>query len=656
MDEKIEQELRRELLKRARDDDRRLADARAAIADEIAKETGEPVAPLSTQEEEEQARTGNEDTSRLEWKNSEQRAQVLDKAFPAFHRRLLSMLGQSQVASAAERGHVHRLPLSAHQLARAAEQTPEFKALVDELFGIGRDVGWKSDEEPADAAERLSDLIRRSGYYHAVLSDEWRKHELDPPIDDQRIDDQRLAELLHIMSALRPEKYWERITDRLPRWRRVFRHLRLLRGCHFPKDRFDIAGYSIVRLSDQELQKLGPPLGPVGDFYSDESLSAPDFREKESDVWFLERAELRECGHLTQYVECEERASSPDASAGYRLRNSSPQTETKDSALNSDVSVGYNIRPLYGPKELNPIWETREFEISSGVRETAPVDPRQNADFAYPANIAQDLRPILMLTLFRDGFFDLPAYLISETGWRIVWLTRDHTGEQPGGYQVAPRDWADFEEFARLCEAAFRQVFPEWRFLARALWYYLRATFAKGAILQVDEVDNWWDIELAAGRFGREFIQDQVSDMLRRSTEPVAEEVLLHYVFCLEVLLTGDAKEEGIKGRVARSASVLAGRSRKETEDFKEIATDAYELRNDLVHGNELRRLNLIRLLPRLRQLCRHVLAVTLSLALEHPGPEELKKTFEELATSEGLRPKHARSRDRVLSMISWPA
>jgi len=658
MPDKIEEELRGRILDRAREEDRRAT----AVAPEVARlyaEIGLEIEERPSREAQERAKNEAEDAARVEWKNSEHRGRVLEHSFPAFHQRVLEMLPAAETVSDPERERIHQLPLSVQQLARAAEQTSEFTALVADLFGIGRDTGWTFDGDASEAAEHLGHLIRRSGYYHAMLSGEWREYE-----QRSRSANPELEELLYLASALPPEKYWERMVDRVPRWRRVFTHFRLLRGCRFPRDRFKIAGYSVVRMSKDEVWNLGPLPMPVDDFYPDERFSLSEFLEprtngdrikrqipgsaayyfevvpgkEDSGTWFLELPELKECGYVTPHIEHEDRIAPPSAS--------------HPGGGGAEVTrAATPLRSLYG--------ETKEFEIAAGVRESAPVNPFAERLY-YPTSISDDLWPIVVLTLYSDDFFDIPAYFISEAGWRIIWLTREPRRSlfepPPGGYKVTERDWPKFQQFVQLCEKPLERVFgvgsSEWGSVGRALRYYLRATFAKGAILPGLELgEDDLDIESTEGESGEEYVRGEMSELLEQKTETVAEEVLLHYVFCLEVLLTGDAEPGTTTKKIVTCAGILAGRDETETKAFAEVASNAYELRSQLVHGKNFRRLDLIETLPQLRHLCRRVLAVTLSLTLEHSEPEELKKTFHELELFRKMRPKLGRSRDKVLGL-----
>src|SRR5271154_1387054 len=92
--------------------------------------------------------------------------------------------------------------------------------------------------------EELSELLRRSGYYHALIKGE------------------------------APEKYWQKIADRIPWALREIRYFRLLDGCKFARDQFDIGHYSIVRLSAKEIEALGPSSEVSRDFYRDEGLGS----------------------------------------------------------------------------------------------------------------------------------------------------------------------------------------------------------------------------------------------------------------------------------------------------------------------------------------------------------------------------------------------
>jgi hypothetical protein len=177
------------------------------------------------------------------------------KAFWKLHERLNALVQQQ--FTGAEKLHV--LPLTAMQLARVAESSQEFAPLVADLFRLGGPEDYKSADEYDSEVRRfspeLSELLKRSGYYHAVLS---RSGDVG--------------------------KYYSAIWDRIPPRDRPITKLYLLDGCQFARDRFELSGYPIARLSPTEFEKLGPSADACSDFFPNEAIDPQEFR----DLWFLE--------------------------------------------------------------------------------------------------------------------------------------------------------------------------------------------------------------------------------------------------------------------------------------------------------------------------------------------------------------------------------
>lgn len=103
---------------------------------------------------------------------------------------------------------------------------------------------------------RLADALRRSGYYHGVLS------------------------------GVPAEEFWPSIREDVSRGVRHFRRLLLLEGCRLPKDRFAIGDISIIRFSKDEVAKFGPDKEICNSFFPKEVLNS----EWYSQYWFLVEA------------------------------------------------------------------------------------------------------------------------------------------------------------------------------------------------------------------------------------------------------------------------------------------------------------------------------------------------------------------------------
>ncbi len=149
------------------------------------------------------------------------------------------------------------LPLTAAQLARAAESRPEFLRAVPDLFSLGTPKEYSSREvwenHLAFARKVVPELLRRSGYYHGVISGKG------------------------------PESYYEAIASRIAPANRPLTILYLLDNCRFAKRSFCIAGHPIERLSPSQLRRLGPSSEVCADFFPDEAIDS----KGSADYWFV---------------------------------------------------------------------------------------------------------------------------------------------------------------------------------------------------------------------------------------------------------------------------------------------------------------------------------------------------------------------------------
>ncbi|MGH7781948.1 MAG: hypothetical protein ACREQR_19185 [Candidatus Binataceae bacterium] len=459
---------------------------------------------------------------------------LIPDSFPIFHKRVREIAMGPDAKSAADR-ILHRLAPSVHQLARLAEDTPEFEQLVTELFGVTQAESLES--------ETLADLIRRSGYYHSVLAGE------------------------------SPELYWQKIVDRLPFREREVRRLRLLEGCRFPRDRFSIAGHTVVRMPGHELGALGPEPRAAREFYPEEFLAQPWLTKR----WFLEKASLESTGYVS------------------------------DGESSLDLS---NFKTVAAPKE-----------IAAGVP-ASPKAPKRDRDYEelpdceeLPVELPDYVAPVLILSLYDASFFEIPLSLVCEPGWRVLQsklnfapFETNSIASRAADYEVRPDAWASFESFVRTCENGLKYIRLFWsRRFVTAARHYLRATFAK------EDIWYHWDTSWLSVDY------PEVSG--RAEPDKVAEDVLLHYVFALEALFTEYSQDKNRKDttskrkRLATCSSQLIAISSEESEAVKDLISKSWDARSELVHGQSsgLNRRDLLNL----RRVVQRTLTVILFLAAD---------------------------------------
>jgi hypothetical protein len=514
-----------------------------------------------------------EEVARLAWLNSPNRTQAIAKSFPALDAKLQPLITETRQEV---RHQLYQLPLSARQLASVAETSIEFFQLAIDLFGIGLD-DENLQGELRFRAENLSELLRRSGYYNALLSTQ------------------------------PTQPYWEGVADRIPFMFREIRHLRLLDRCQFPSERFDICGYSVIRMSEEELHSLGPPISACKDFYPKEALNDPRLSQR----WFLQSI----VSHPTGY-------------------------------LDEDQSPGrvWNTQLV---RDDRPLPQFVEREIAAGTKESALIASGGNterigfgAEWRVP--FPDHMKPTLLLSLFHEAFFEIPLVLFAEPGWRIIHLASGPFHDD-ARYVVSDDEWPRFQAFIRELEPAVQKISEDrlakqWTWVRIAALHYLRATFASGKELPGSEP---YDILIEypdSGVFG-----DEQDSYVFQATKTDA---LLGYVFCLDALL-GNLEDQSSQG-VRLRAAILAGETQQEVQSNKNLLKIAQRLRGDLVHGrvpgSDVD-------LPVVRRICQRVLAMILSLAVEYEDEDDLKVFLHELPHSDSSRKRIERAQNRLYKM-----
>src|SRR4029453_13444253 len=137
---------------------------------------------------------------------------------PSEFRRLWEFADETmRPTPAAQRSSLHILPTSLRYIADTVEGSEPFAAFVASAFPTLKSKLW-----------RVSETLRRSGFYHAVRN------------------------------AEEPARVWEALQRRLSPHVVNSRTFFLLDGCWFPMDQFEIAGVTIERMPGDVLRTLGP--------------------------------------------------------------------------------------------------------------------------------------------------------------------------------------------------------------------------------------------------------------------------------------------------------------------------------------------------------------------------------------------------------------
>ena len=546
--------------------------------------------------------------------------ETASELFSIFHQRLRALAEQqNQVRK------LRALPLSPPQLAREAERLEEFNGLVAELFELGPpedlepevlelldDDETESEDLPeileelarkrwnADfsaSASDLSELLKRSGYYHAVLSGS----------DDL-------------------DGYYRAIRDRIPAKLRTVVRLYLLDGCDFSRERFEVAGIPVVRMSPSEIEELGPSAAVCRDFFPNESINTERFSKQ----WFL-RVE-GDLWTAYDYDRWDPTADKQRAQEGLidaiHDRRAWPKHPTLDL--------------LKAPPDVR-----RPREVAAGQWAAAQVGP---------PTLPRYLDAVLLLSLYDRQFFEITKIFVCEPSWRRIWFRSTfprkasvEPGEsslglpvRPPRYSVDEAHWSHFEEYVALGSAALRNVkASKGRAFIIASRRYLQATFATGDVfpqwetksLSIEHPKSYEGLVYAHG-------EDHRPD--------VFEDAVLHYVFALEALLTGDTRD-AIAEKVSVSAALLIRQADAEAVAVRSLVKKAYDFRSALVHGREHSApVDVIAL----RRVCQRVLAVVLSLYADQAGLD-VAGLLRELPLSHERQRLVAAARERILPLLA---
>jgi hypothetical protein len=473
------------------------------------------------------------------------------------------MIGNSsQVAS------IRAIPLSPVQLARRAEELPEFVEFMKELFGLeerpeshydlvsyGEDgvseqdleeqLGIEQefwDDEFAQVRSKVSSLLRRSGYYHALAS-----------------------------GNKESKKFYSLICQHLFADEVALLRFYLLDGCAFASNHFEVAGFPVARLSGKEIAALGPPNDVRRDFFPSERIGVNDL-SKFALSWFV-------------------------------------RTQSK---------VPTSSAPLL----LNDL-------------EKAPrIEGRQ-----------QIMLPVLFLSLYHRAPFEVSRVLVSEPGWRVeIWRVAAAQRESTQStYSVPPDKQPDFEDYLKIVDRGFRNakaadIKSKKDFITTAAYRYLQATFPK------DDVLADWEIGSLIAEPGEIYALPDSERVY------ATQSALLHYIFSLESLLTGDSRE-ALTEKIALSTALIVGREDSEKVAIRRFMKKAYRYRSEFAHGNRGDPGEVSKVLPRLRVICQRMLLVVLSLYGENAAFDF--DTLQDLAVSNELQSIIGEARCRIFSLIA---
>jgi hypothetical protein len=217
------------------------------------------------------------------------------------------------------------------------------------------------------------------------------------------------------------------------------------------------------------------------------------------------------------------------------------------------------------------------------------------------------LEAVLGLALYNPTFFEIPLILLCEPQWRRIRIRSNPIQRREKYYEVSQARWPFFKRWLRLYESGLRNAEggSRSRPVITALRRYSQATFATGDIFS-----EW--------RPETELIEYPSLPRFPPDRPDVFEDALLHYVFALEALLSGE-ETSAISEKLAVICSLLVSRDDREADFVRKFVKEAYHSRSLLVHGRNLKKLVD---LSKLRRLCQRALVLTLCYFAKENTPE----------------------------------
>jgi Apea-like HEPN len=268
--------------------------------------------------------------------------------------------------------------------------------------------------------------------------------------------------------------------------------------------------------------------------------------------------------------------------------------------------TGQVAEAFYRRERLDSDWYSQQWFLEK--TQTERTEPGELTIY-FGGDIVLDnhWQPLLVLSLYAPTCFQIPVVLDAQENWELavrkfsqpqVDVIGEDEAEVPvRQYDVGQVEWRIFLQFVRRVEAGL-SICHGWSRIKIAARRYLRATF-----LSTYDGDAW------AG--------DETDD------------VLLQYVFSLEALLNTGA--EAIGEKIAIRVALVAGRTDAERVAIKGLTKGAYSARSRLAHG---RRHGREVDLPKLREICRRTIALSICTAVQCRSEAEFTALMEEALVS----------------------
>lgn len=144
------------------------------------------------------------------------------------------------------------------------------------------------------------------------------------------------------------------------------------------------------------------------------------------------------------------------------------------------------------------------------------------------------LKTIAALSLYSPKFFEIPITLVCEPNWRRI-RVRESYRRDADVFKIHYTKWKPFESWLNICASGFEKAKSS-RPVMTAIRRYLLATFASGDA-SLDWTPTMLNVEIGPQR------QGWWPHPGRDNRPDALEDALLHYMFLLEALFTGEERE-----------------------------------------------------------------------------------------------------------------
>jgi hypothetical protein len=258
------------------------------------------------------------------------------------------------------------------------------------------------------------------------------------------------------------------------------------------------------------------------------------------------------------------------------------------------------------------------------------------------------LTPLFYLSLYSDRFFVVRELLLCERGWECARVRLEDDYEEIGDsepYEILDDEIERFRRFIRACERV-AGLADKWMPLEVAKRHFMAATFAARDPFYAWDASPHDDPPYP----DTQFLEGQRRSNFEQNGTLIYEGVLLHYLISLEALLANSLEREARQKILQARIIHLVGRTEEEEESVGILVRKAYELRNMLVHGENLPKLILD--LRKLRRICQRACCVVVGLLGSKTPTNNVSDLLRTLDTQSSSRQRVSAIREKMYELI----